>query len=96
MWTTNCFVRTMFAAVSFKCPSLQPVDADHHDRRLFAEHVVARQSSGVSQVGASVNELDQMTQQNATLVEQTAAASSALKDQALAAEVARFRLPGAA
>jgi methyl-accepting chemotaxis protein len=36
-----------------------------------------------------------MTQQNAALVEQTAAAASALKDQAigLAGEVARFKLP---
>ena len=56
------------------------------------------QSKGVAQVGASVSQLDQMTQQNAALVEQTAAAASALKDQALglAAEVASFKLPVAA
>ena len=56
----------------------------------------AEQSNGVAQVGSAVAELDKMTQQNAALVEQTAAASSALKDQALglATEVARFRLPG--
>ena len=55
----------------------------------------AEQSSGVAQVGTAVNELDRMTQQNAALVEQTAAAASSLKDQAtgLAAEVAKFRLP---
>jgi methyl-accepting chemotaxis protein len=54
------------------------------------------QSSGVAQVGSSVNDLDRMTQQNAALVEETAAAASALKDQALglATEVAKFRLPG--
>ena len=36
-----------------------------------------------------------MTQQNAALVEQTAAAAASLKDQAwaLAQEVGRFRLP---
>jgi methyl-accepting chemotaxis protein len=53
------------------------------------------QSLGVSQVGAAVQELDRMTQQNAALVEQTAAAASAMKDQAqtLAVEVDRFRLP---
>ena len=53
------------------------------------------QSKGVTQVGASVSELDLMTQQNAALVEETAAAASALKDQALnlAQDVARFRLP---
>ncbi len=53
------------------------------------------QSLGIAQIGAAVQELDRMTQQNATLVEQTAAASGAMKNQAesLAAEVARFRLP---
>jgi methyl-accepting chemotaxis protein len=55
----------------------------------------SEQSNGVSQVGSAVNELDRMTQQNAALVEQTAAAASALKDQAigLAGEVDKFRLP---
>jgi methyl-accepting chemotaxis protein len=53
------------------------------------------QSAGVGLVGAAVNDLDQSTQQNAALVEQTAAATSALADQArrLAAEVGFFRLP---
>ena len=53
------------------------------------------QSHGVEQVGIAVNGLDRMTQQNAALVEQTAAAAAALKDQAfgLAEEVARFKLP---
>ena len=53
------------------------------------------QSQGVSQIGQAVTELDRMTQQNAALVEQTAAAAAAMKDQAadLASEVARFRLP---
>ncbi|MCR5881691.1 methyl-accepting chemotaxis protein [Rhizobacter sp. J219] len=53
------------------------------------------ESAGVTQVGVAVQDLDRMTQQNAALVEQTAAAASSLKDQAtdLAAEVARFRLP---
>ena len=56
------------------------------------------QSLGVAQIGAAVQELDRMTQQNAALVEQTAAASSAMKDQAeaLAHEVDRFRLPAEA
>jgi len=53
------------------------------------------QSHGVAQMGSSVQELDRVTQQNAALVEETAAASAALKDQAvsLAGEVARFKLP---
>jgi methyl-accepting chemotaxis protein len=53
------------------------------------------QSAGVGQVGSAVHELDKSTQQNAALVEQTAAATSALTDQArrLATEVGFFRLP---
>ncbi len=52
------------------------------------------QSNGVGLVGAAVNDLDQSTQQNAALVEQTAAATTALTDQAkrLADEVGYFRL----
>ena len=55
----------------------------------------SEQSLGINQVGESVNELDRATQQNAALVEQTAAAAQALKEQALdlATEVAAFRLP---
>jgi methyl-accepting chemotaxis protein len=53
------------------------------------------QSSGIGQIGEAVQELDRMTQQNAALVEQTAAAAAAMRDQAqtLADEVARFRMP---
>jgi methyl-accepting chemotaxis protein len=52
------------------------------------------QSAGVGLVGSAVHDLDQSTQQNAALVEQTAAATSTLTDQAnrLAGEVAFFRL----
>ena len=52
------------------------------------------QTAGVAQVSTSVYELDQATQQNAALVEQTAAASGALSDQAqrLADESGFFRL----
>ena len=41
------------------------------------------QSSGVSQVGEAVTQMDQVTQQNAALVEEMAAAASSLKSQAL-------------
>jgi methyl-accepting chemotaxis protein len=53
------------------------------------------QSTGIGQIGQAVHDLDRMTQQNAALVEQTAAASSAMKEQAhmLSREVMRFRLP---
>jgi aerotaxis receptor len=40
------------------------------------------QSSGITQVSEAVNHLDQSTQQNAALVEQSAAAAQSLKDQA--------------
>jgi methyl-accepting chemotaxis protein len=53
------------------------------------------QSAGIAQVGQAVQELDRMTQQNAALVEQTAAGAAAMKEEAqrLAAAVARFRMP---
>jgi methyl-accepting chemotaxis protein len=53
------------------------------------------QSLGVTQSAEAVQELDKVTQQNAALVEQTAAAAGSLKDQAeaLAAGVAQFKLP---
>ncbi|MGC4062745.1 MAG: methyl-accepting chemotaxis protein [Aquabacterium sp.] len=54
------------------------------------------QTGGISLVGHSVSELDQATQQNAALVEESAAAAEALKNQAmqLNAVVGRFRLQG--
>ncbi len=42
----------------------------------------AEQSSGISQVGGAVGDLDHITQQNAALVEQSAAAAESLKQQA--------------
>jgi methyl-accepting chemotaxis protein len=52
------------------------------------------QSSGIGQVNQAVTQLDQMTQQNAALVEQSAAAAQSLKDQAdrLAEAVALFKV----
>jgi methyl-accepting chemotaxis protein len=56
------------------------------------------QSAGIGQMNHAVSEIDQMTQQNAALVEQSAAAADSLKDQAqrLAGAVRRFRVAGAA
>jgi methyl-accepting chemotaxis protein len=53
----------------------------------------AEQSGGIEQVNTAVMELDRMTQQNAALVEQSAAASESLKHQAvvLAGTVSAFR-----
>ena len=42
----------------------------------------SEQSDGLAQINGSVIELDRMTQQNAALVEQSAAAAASLKDQA--------------
>ncbi len=52
------------------------------------------QSDGIGQVNTAVVQLDQMTQQNAALVEESAAAAESLKDQAsrLAEVVGRFRV----
>jgi aerotaxis receptor len=51
---------------------------------LMAEISAAthQQSSGISQVGESMSSLDQITQQNAALVEQSAAAADSLRQQA--------------
>ena len=57
------------------------------------------QAGGIGQVNQAVNQLDQMTQQNAALVEQSAAAAHSLREQAgrLAGAVQVFRLgPGLA
>lgn len=53
----------------------------------------AEQSTGVDQVGEAVGQMDQTTQQNAALVEESAAAAESLKQQAarLVDSVAQFR-----
>ncbi len=54
----------------------------------------AEQSQGIGEVNGSVSQLDQMTQQNAALVEQSAAAAESLREQAarLSGVIASFRL----
>lgn len=54
----------------------------------------AEQSGGIEQIGSAIAQLDQVTQQNAALVEENAAAAESLKHQAsqLAEAVAVFRL----
>ena len=58
----------------------------------------AEQSEGVGQVGGAVSSMDQATQQNAALVEQTAAAAESMRQQSsrLSEAVAAFRVDGAA
>lgn len=55
------------------------------------------QTAGIVQVGTAISQLDQGTQQNAALVEQTSSASSSLAEQAkvLLHSVSRFRLHSA-
>ena len=54
----------------------------------------SEQSEGIGQVDGAVAQLDHMTQQNAALVEQSAAAADSLREQAanLAQVIGRFRL----
>ena len=56
----------------------------------------SEQSEGIASVNTSVVQLDQMTQQNAALVEESAAAAESLKEQAqrLVEAVAVFRVAG--
>ncbi|RZJ11936.1 MAG: HAMP domain-containing protein [Acidovorax sp.] len=57
----------------------------------------SEQSAGVSQVNQSIGNLDQMTQQNAALVEESAAAAQSLREQAdhLAQVVSMFKVDAA-
>ena len=56
------------------------------------------QSSSMSAINAAISQLDQMTQQNAAVIEESAAAAQSLQDQAsdLRDVAGRFRLPGLA
>lgn len=55
------------------------------------------QSRGIDQVGQAVTEMDRVTQQNASLVEESATAAASLEDQArrLSQSVAVFKMPNA-
>jgi methyl-accepting chemotaxis protein len=56
----------------------------------------SEQSTGIGHVNMAITEMDSVTQQNAALVEQAAAAAGSMQEQAamLATLVARFRLGG--
>ncbi|NML30264.1 methyl-accepting chemotaxis protein [Paraburkholderia antibiotica] len=58
-------------------------------------HASREQSAGIEQVNRAVGEMDQVTQQNAALVEEAAAAAHSLKDQVgvLRDAIASFALP---
>jgi methyl-accepting chemotaxis protein len=67
---------------------------------IMAEITAASQEQtvGIGQINESIAQMDQVTQQNAALVEETSAASEAMQEQAarLAQAVAVFRLDAAA
>jgi methyl-accepting chemotaxis protein len=75
------------------------VKAIRHVSDLVGEISAAssEQSSGVSQVGEAITLMDQATQQNAALVEQSAAAAGSLRQQAenLVQAMAVFKVNGA-
>ena len=58
----------------------------------------SEQASGLKEVNAAVNQMDQVTQQNAAMVEETTAASMALRNESdtLRGLVAKFQVSGAA
>jgi methyl-accepting chemotaxis protein len=62
----------------------------------YVANSAKEQSTGLSQINVAVNQLDQTTQQNAAMVEQSTAAASALANEAsnLKALVGQFRLTG--
>jgi len=65
---------------------------------LIAEIAAAsqEQSSGIAQVNQAVTQMEQVVQQNASLVEEATAATESMKDQAgaLLETVSRFKLNG--
>jgi methyl-accepting chemotaxis protein len=78
--------------------AMERVVANAGEVNLLIEQIATgakEQAVGVDEVGRAAQDLDQTTQSNAALVEETAAAAAALREQAraLTARVARFRLP---
>ncbi|CAM3814172.1 methyl-accepting chemotaxis protein [Roseateles saccharophilus] len=57
-------------------------------------HATSEQSTGIGQIGQAISRLDEMTQRNAALVEESAAAAQSLQQQAdeLSRSVAVFKL----
>jgi len=76
------------------------VDRVRNVSQLIREIAAAttEQSSGIDQVGTAITQMDQVTQQNAALVEESAAAADSLRAQAarLTEVVGVFKLDGSA
>jgi methyl-accepting chemotaxis protein len=69
-----------------------------HVARIMGDISAAscEQTAGIEQISVAIGTMDEMTQQNAALVEQAAAAAESLEEQAnsLTEAVSAFRLPG--
>ena len=74
------------------------VESIKHVTDIMAEITAAshEQTSGIDQINQAVSQMDQVTQQNASLVEEAAAAAEAMQEQAanLAQVVSVFKLNG--
>jgi len=75
------------------------VDSVRHVTDIMGEIMAAsqEQSAGIEQVNTAISQMDQVTQQNAALVEEAAAAAASLQEQAsgLTSAVSIFKLNGA-
>ncbi len=78
----------------------QVVDSIRRVTDIMAEitHASAEQTGGIEQVNAAIGQMDEATQQNAALVEESAAAAGAMQEQAakLAEAVGVFKVEGRA
>lgn len=74
------------------------VDSVKHVTDIMSEILAAsqEQSAGIEQVNTAIVQMDEVTQQNAALVEEAAAAAASLRDQAanLSSVVSVFKLQG--
>ena len=80
----NCGAEVVFVGEGFAA-MIEAVRADvPHVSHIIGDITTASssQSVGINEVNMAVTQLDQMTQQNAALVEESAAAATSLKDQA--------------
>jgi methyl-accepting chemotaxis protein len=71
------------------------------DGKRIIEQIAAasrEQSDGIEQVNQAIGQMDQVTQQNAALVEEASAAAASMREQAasLAAAVSIFKVAGPA
>ena len=67
-----------------RCEQGPPPDQVRRVNDLITEITAAskEQAIGISQVGQAVSQLDEMTQQNAAMVEQSSAAAGSMREQA--------------